>query len=103
MQQIDVTAELSEIELFPDNTYVEIIQNVKTILATAMGTVPLDRDFGIDTSLIDLPMSVIKPLLIKEVKEKIEKYEPRVKFVSISWDGDGMNGSIIPSVKVAIK
>ena len=103
MKIIDVTASLEQIEIFPDNEQLEVIQNVKTILTTIQGTVPLDRDFGIDSEVIDKPVNVIRPLIVKEVTEKLAKYEPRVKFISMLWDGAGSEGRIVPTVRVAIK
>ncbi len=103
MQIVDVTATLENIIIFPASELEEVIQNVKTILTTLQGSVPLDRDFGIDSTVIDKPVNVIRPLLVKEIKEKIELYEPRAKLVSIDWGGDGMEGLLIPKVRVAIK
>ena len=74
MEILDVTASLNEINLFPKNEKIEILQNIKTILTTIKGTVPLDRDFGIDSSVIDKPVTIVKPLIIKEIKEAIEKF-----------------------------
>lgn len=103
MKILDVTANLNVIHIFPADEHIEILQNVKTILTTIKGTVPLDRDFGIDATLIDKPVSVVKPLLIKEIKEALEAYEPRAKLVSVDWQGDGAEGKLVPIVKVAIK
>lgn len=103
MTVVDVTATLDEIHIFPESEQVEILQNVKTILTTMKGTVPLDRDFGIDASIIDKPVTVVKPLIVKEIKEAIEEYEPRAKLVSVGWKGDGAEGKLVPIVKVAIR
>lgn len=103
MQVVDITATLDEVILFPKSELEEVIQNVKTIITTLQGSVPLDRDFGIDSTVIDKPVNVIRPLLVKEIKEKIEQYEPRAKLVSINWDGEGMQGVITPTVRVAIR
>ena len=46
----------SEVNLSPANKYEEILQNVRTILATPVGSVPLDRDFGVDMRFIDRPL-----------------------------------------------
>ena len=45
MARIAVTA-LSEVNFAPASERDEVVQNVRTILATRVGTVPLDRDFG---------------------------------------------------------
>ena len=66
MEIIDVTASLEQIEIFPDNEQLEVIQNVKTILTTMQGTVPLDRDFGIDSEVVDKPINVIRPLIVRK-------------------------------------
>lgn len=103
MKVLDVSATLDGIEIFPKSEYEEIIQNVRTVITTLQGSVPLDREFGIDPEIIDKPIDVVRPLLVKEVKEKLEQYEPRVKLVSIDWGGDGMEGKSIPKVRVAIQ
>lgn len=102
MAIFDITISIDKMNFSPDSVQLEVLQNVKTILTTAKGSVPLDRDFGINTYLIDRPISVIKPLLIKEVKEAIDKYEPRAKFKSIVWDGEVSEGKLRPIVKVVI-
>ncbi len=63
----------------------EIIQNIKTILTTPVGTVPFDRDFGIDWSLLDLPVREAKAKLTIEYAEKIRKYEPRVNIKEVAF------------------
>ena len=64
MEILDVTASLNEINLFPKNEKIEILQNIKTILTTIKGIAPLDRDFGIDSSVIDKPVTIVKPLIL---------------------------------------
>jgi len=62
----------------------EILQNIRVILDTPKGSLPLDRDFGVDWSIVDSPT----PFAIQKLKAKIvraiEKYEPRVKVTKIT-------------------
>jgi len=69
----------------------EILQNVRVILDTPKGTLPLDRNFGIDWSLVDLPTPVAVQKLKAEVVATVERYEPRVKIteIEISPNEDG--------------
>ena len=53
--QIDVSARLEGIDFAPKDILTEIIQNVRTIISTTQFSVPLDRRFGIDGTVIDLP------------------------------------------------
>ena len=39
---VDVTATIGDIDFMPKNLLAEVIQNVKTIITTTKGTVPMD-------------------------------------------------------------
>lgn len=84
-----------------------VIQNVRTILATIKGTVPLDRTFGIDDTIVDNPQPVAQARLTGEVIEAIERWEPRVKVVKVSWvrldNSETADGRLVPRVRVRIR
>lgn len=80
----------------------EILQNVRTIMNTAKLSVPLDRAFGVDATLIDLPMPVAKAKLAAEIVEAVQKYEPRVTISKVTFEGDTDNGLLIPKAQVYI-
>lgn len=74
---------------------VEVLQNVKTILTTPIGTQVLDRAFGVDMSYIDRPISIVKNQLIGAVLTAIHKYEKRVEIQDISFLGsDPLTGHL---------
>jgi phage baseplate assembly protein W len=79
----------------------EVIQNVRTIITTPSGTVPFDRDFGIDQSLLDLPIREARARLTVEYIEKIKAYEPRANIKSISFTAN-KHGQLTPKVVVDI-
>jgi len=97
-----VDADLSSIDFAPSTTIKEIVQNVKTILTTMKGEVPLDRDFGVDVALVDQPIPLTASQLTTNIIEAIETYEPRVTVSEVAYSGDAAEGTIIPSVKVVI-
>jgi len=103
MQVLDITAELDGVSFAPQSTLEEILQNVRTILTTLQGSVPLDRGFGIDVALIDKPVTIVRSLLTAEIIEKVELYEPRVKVKKVSFAGDAAEGIVRPTVKVVIR
>ena len=57
----------------------EIVRNIENILLTPVGTDPLYRDFGIDTSVLDYPLDTAQSMMAVEVIDAIEKWEPRVR------------------------
>ncbi|WP_434171189.1 hypothetical protein AHYW_002608 [Providencia manganoxydans] len=84
----------------------EIYQNVRTILATTRGSVFLDRHFGIDSSLLDQPTPAALSRYRAHVVTEIEKQEPRVKVVSVSFEQTTEKtgkGELRPVVSIQIK
>lgn len=65
-----------------------ILQNGRNILRTRMGELGLLRDFGVDNKLIDDPIHKIQAKYSKNIKEQLEKYEPRLKLVEINFYND---------------
>lgn len=103
MQIIDVTAELEGVSFAPGNELEEILQNVRTILTTMKGSVPLDRDFGLDGSVLDRPVNALRTVLTTNIIEVVEQYEPRVKVTQVSFSGNADEGVVIPTVRVVIR
>ena len=99
-----MSIELSNVTLqinFAATAIDEVIQNVKTIITTPAGTVPFDRDLGIDWGLLDLPIREAKAKLTVEYIEKIKKYEPRASVKSVSFAANE-SGQLIPKVVIDI-
>jgi phage baseplate assembly protein W len=81
----------------------EVMQNVRTILATRRGTVPLDRNFGISFEFLDSPVNTARAKAEQEIFLQLKKYEPRAILKQIIWETDVISGHISPSVKVEIR
>ena len=64
----------------------EILRCLNTLLTTPAGTVPLDRDFGIDNSLLGYSIDVAQSLLAMEIIDKVAKYEPRASVLEIELE-----------------
>ena len=78
-----------------------IVRNLRTLLLTPAGTCPLDRDFGLDTSLfLGRPMDVAQNTLAVEIMEKVDKYEPRVTVREVTFTATE-TGQIIAKVAIA--
>ena len=65
-----------------------VLRNIYLILNTVKGTVPMYRDFGLSMSFKDRPITVVQPLIVSDVKQAIEKFEPRAKIASIKFSVD---------------
>lgn len=105
--QIDVSARLDGIDFAPKDILTEIIQNVRTIISTTQFSVPLDRRFGIDGTVIDLPLLVAMARISADVIRAITEYEPRCSVVSVDFEEtittDAEEGRLTPKVSIVIK
>jgi hypothetical protein len=102
MAEFDLTASLNGVDFFPKSGVEEILQNVKTILSTVRGSVPLDREFGISADLIDAPTPAAQARSMAEIVEAVARDEPRAEITAVSFSGDS-DGRLIPKVKVRIR
>lgn len=89
---------LGPLKLNETDTVTSALQNVAIILSTWEGTVPLYRDFGISSEYTHMPIPAAKALLRAEIKEKVERYEPRVSVIGVTFEETG-NG-LIPTLEV---
>ncbi|MCD8139333.1 MAG: GPW/gp25 family protein [Planctomycetaceae bacterium] len=82
----------------------DVYQCVQTILATRVGTVFFDRDFGVDADLVDLPILAARQRLRAEVVEKLRMYEPRIRVLEVDFVDPGQSvteqGVLVPKVYI---
>lgn len=91
---------LGELRLNEPDRVRSILQNVGIVLGTWKGSVPLYREFGINPEVVHKPIPVAKVMLRAEIREAVEKYEPRVEVVDVTFT-EGTNG-LTPTVEVNI-
>ena len=72
------------------------------LYGTPVGSVALDRDFGLDWSFLDLPLPAARAKLENELIRKTMKYEPRVKVREVQWEFEEEAGRMKPKVVVMI-
>lgn len=92
-----MTIDLENITIISDSSAtnrIEIKRCLETLYQTPEGTCPLDRDFGIRTDFVGMPMDVAKNLLAMELIEKTTRYEPRVTIQAIHFSIDAKNGQL---------
>ena len=71
-----------------ENLTPDLRQQVELLCATPVGSVVLDRDFGLDMSFIDEPVSVAVNMAAAEISVKLEKYIPALRLVRVKANYD---------------
>ena len=85
----------SEVEL---SLLQEIMEKVTFILSVLKGTVPMNREIGIDPDVVSAPTYQAQNLYTISAIEVIEKFEDRVSVDEVQFETDGSNGNLIPKV-----
>lgn len=98
---LDVKANLRSVAILPTSTLEEIVQNVQMILATIKGTVPLDRDFGVSSKVLDMPINAAQAKISAEIVTAINKFEPRVKVKKCIF-GNDLDGLSDVTVRIEV-
>ena len=94
--------ESPKISLAPATLIEEIAQNVSMIVTTVKNTVPLFRDFGVSAMFLDKPANTAEAILIADILEAIEAYEPRAKVIKVSFARSEMTGKLSPNLELGI-
>ncbi len=79
----------------------DVLRCLNVLYGTPVGTVALDREFGLDWSALDFPFEIAKGRLTIEIIEKTRRYEPRVEVVKVHFDTpllEGLNGKLAGKV-----
>lgn len=85
---------------FKKNRDEEIIQNVENILSRIKGNIPLNREKGLEASLIDEPLEYVQVYMTGNIIDEIERDEPRFKVKEVLYDNSNqVIGKLIIRVK----
>ncbi len=81
-----------------------LAQEIRTLLATRKGSVPLDRDFGLTWDYVDAPMPEAMQYMVAEIGQQLHRYVPRIRVQDISFSSDDTaDGRLLPRVTVEIR
>ena len=84
---------------FAGDYMAELDRQLALLLSTREGTMPLDREFGLNMDFVDMPPEAAKSLYTAEVTEKVAKFIPTVRVQEVTW-GAGAQGNLIAKVVI---
>lgn len=80
----------------------DICKNINTLFSTVAGTVVFDREYGIDNTIFDLPVNMMKSRLTVEYINKVKKYEPRASVKEVIFNYNEKEGIVYPKVVIEL-
>ena len=91
---------LEKIDLAPANVHQEVVQNVAIIIDTWENSCPMLRALGIPAQLIGRPLPVVKNIMVGQLYDQIEQYEPRAILGGITFEENAFTGKLIPIIEI---
>ncbi len=76
-------------------------RQLMTLYATAEGTCPGDRNFGLSNEYQDEPPPVAESTYALEVYNKTEQYVPQVEVLDIEFEHD-LEGGMRPKIRIGL-
>lgn len=86
----EISTNTTDWKIFPSTELEEISQNILMIILTPKYSVPLDRAFGIDYTLLDAPINNSQALMTAEIVQAINTFEPRAKVTEIIYNSSDL-------------
>lgn len=89
-------------DIFGAKGLADIRNCLSMIVATRIGSTPLYREFGTDWAWVDVPEPHAMARFRADIISAVEKYEPRVRIISVSFRKDrtkAADGRLSPLVR----
>ena len=84
---------------FAGDYMAELDRQLALLLSTREGTMPLDREFGLNMDFVDMPPEAAKSLYTAEITKKTAQFIPEVRVQSVQWTHGG-EGVFYPKVVI---
>ena len=79
-----------------------IVQNIRNILNTYKYEIAYNRDFGLSPDIIDNDIDTVRGIIIENLFDNIQKYEPRAALKSVEIKELTADGGIVAVVKIEV-
>lgn len=84
---------------FAGDRLAELDRQIALLYSTRAGTMPLDREFGLNMDFVDMPPEAAKSLYVAEITEKTPRFIPAVRVQSVTWSVTE-SGALQPKVVI---
>lgn len=81
-----------------DGEDAELLEQAYVLMSVRKGSVPIDRNFGINMDILSEPVSDLATDLMTELLEQFEKYIPKLKVVSVEISDLNDQGMVKPVI-----
>lgn len=91
---------LEAVEIMPENTEDEIVQNIQTIISTTLGEAPMCRDVGVSPEYLHRSQNVAQVMMTRDIFVAIQDQEKRANPRSVEFQTPEEWGTMSPVLEV---
>lgn len=92
--KIEISDTVEEFSFAPESIEQEISQNIRLLLTADKYSIPLAREMGMKRDYLHRPQQVAEMLMVQDIYDLVEQYEPRAKITNIETVGGNEDGSL---------
>lgn len=76
------------------------MESIQVVLNTTLGSIPSNRNFGMDMTYQHLPANVAKNVYASAAAEAIERFVPNVRVNQVLFSDNEISGKLTPTIEV---
>ena len=90
--KISVDSRKPTFSFAPKSLEQEVMQNLSLLIGTVRYSLPLAREMGLGSEYLHRPQNAAQALIVQDIYENAETYEPRVNILNVNFGADSATG-----------
>lgn len=101
--KISVDSRKPTFSFAPQSLEQEVMQNLSLLIGTVKNSLPLAREMGLGSEYLHRPQNAAQALIIQDIYENAEAYEPRANILSVDFGADSATGQTYITITAEVK
>ncbi|MCM1062019.1 MAG: hypothetical protein NC452_17265 [Eubacterium sp.] len=87
----------------PQSTEQEVMQNLSLLICAVKYSLPLAREMGLGSEYLHRPQNAAQALIVRDIHENAEAYEPRANILNVEFAADSATGETYVKIEAEVK
>lgn len=101
--KISVDSRKPTFSFAPKSFEQEVMQNLSLLIGTVRYSLPLAREMGLGSEYLHRPQNAAQALIVQDIYENAETYEPRVNILNVNFGADSATGETYIKIEAEVK
>lgn len=101
--KISVDSRKPTFSFAPKSLEQEVMQNLSLLIGTVRYSLPLAREMGLGSEYLHRPQNAARALIVQDIYENAEAYEPRANILDVNFAADSATGETYIKIEAEVK